>query len=652
LPLKRWSPALWTLLGVVAVLWPSRFIGPLDGAPLDGAADAVLIGLVLPSLWWLSRDRFRSTWCRAAIVALLVWKGGTGVVAQQQGLCLQAVASAPLSGTAMTMRIDEPRGYLRSWDVRADLWSAEPRCTAIVSRPIGNVGDLPVWFLNITDQMIDRQSITLRFNGYFTDRTGSTGFAQTMPLVAAETGLAPSLTDDTYWDSLVTVDTPTGTDRLFAPWAWLIAPLLVLGLIAQLALDAVTRLRVSAPLLAWIGVASLGAVLLAAPGAGPWQRGAGAIALGAILVPVRTSLRNVRGAFLLVGIPWLVFFAAKSLPLVGRFSIYSTDDWLAYQVAGYRIFVNGFWLEAGSPTFDYQPLYRWVTGALHLIFGDSSVGEVYADAAWLLIGALLAFQIVRMSAGFRWGIAAAAATLAVFTLGTPWHFLGRGLSEITAAGLAFLAMWFLLRARLGARRWMVAATLAAVLMFVARLNHLLWIAFLPAMLLPMRASVWSPEAIRALRRVRVSSLIVYVSGFSAALLLFMTRTWYYTGDFSLFYGTSLRHNDTGLRPWTLFDGPVWNKVWHSLQAFAWMNEPPRPDPRALVMVAGCVIGAIALMQVPLARRVPVALVITAAGSMIGALFAHAHGYPGRFSIHAVPLASALTLMAIAKAVPR
>jgi hypothetical protein len=83
-----------------------------------------------------------------------------------------------------------------------------------------------------------------------------------------------------------------------------------------------------------------------------------------------------------------------------------------------------------------------------------------------------------------------------------------------------------------------------------------------------------------------------------------------------------------------------------------MNEPPRFDPRALVMVLGCLIGVAALMQVPVARRLPAALVMTAAGSVIGAWFAHAHGYPGRFSIHAVPLASALTAIAASRAWPR
>lgn len=640
--------AAWAVLAVVAVLWPSRFIGPLDGAPLDGYADALVIGLLLPSLWWLSRDRFRSTWCRAAIVMLLLWKATTGVVAQQQGLCMVAQAGAPLAGTAMTMRINEPGGFLRSWDLRADLWSDQPRCTAIVTRPLPGLQDFPAWFVNITDQMVGRRDFSVRFSGFVNTAAGVQPFEESLMLSGDSLRFVPA-SGDSQWDwSAVTVGQPGTVDRLLAPWAWLVAPLLVLAIIARLGIDGVARLRLDAFAWAWIVAASLAAVALGAVG-GVWQRAAGAIAFGALLVPVRAPMRSLRGAFLLIGVPWLAFFAAASAAQIGRFSIYSTDDWLAYQVAGYRIFINGFWLEAGSSTFDYQPLYRWISGALHLAFGDSSVGEVYWDAACLLIGALLAFQVVRMTAGFRWGLAAAAASLATFTIGTPWFFVGRGLSEVSAAGFAFLAMWFMLRARLGSLRWIVSAAAMTMLMFFARLNHLLWVAFLPAMLLPLSVTMEWSSLRRAFKHVRASALAVYFSAFAAAVALFMTRTWYYTGDFSLFYGTSLRHNDTGLRPWTLLDGGAWAKVWHSLQTFAWLNEPPRPDPRALFMLAGCLIGVAALMQVPVARRLPAALVITAAGSVIGAFFAHAHGYPGRFSIHAVPLASAMTAIAASTA---
>lgn len=609
-----------------------------------------MIGLVLPSLWWVSRERFRSTWSHVAIVLLLVWKAGTGVVAEQQGLCMVATANQPLAGTAMTMRIDEPRGFLRSWDVRADLWAEQPRCTAIVTRPFHESSEFPAWFLNITDQMIGRRDFTIRLTGVVDTAAGTRRIDDSVTVRGESMHYEPVIDNISAFDAgLVTVSEPATIDRLLAPWAWLVAPLLCIALIGRLGVDVLRRLDSQVAAWAWIAVASAAAVMLALSGNLLAQRAAGLIAFGAVMVQLRAPLRNVRGAFLLVGVPWLAFFAARSLSMAGRFSIYSTDDWLAYQVAGYRIFINGFWLEAGSPTFDYQPLYRWITGALHLVFGDSSVGEVYWDATCLLIGALLAFQIVRLTAGFRAGLVAAAISLSMFTLGTPWHFFGRGLSEISAAGFAFLAMWFLLRARLGATRWVVAGTAMAVLMFFSRLNHMLWVVFLPAMLLPMRAEMSLASVLPALRRVRSSSVVIAVSTFVAALLLFMTRTWYYTGDFSLFYGTSLRHNDTGLRPWTLFDVTAWQKVWHSLQAFGWMNEPPQFDLRAVVMVSGMLIGAAALMQVPIARRVPAALAITAAGSIVGAFFAHAHGYPGRFSIHAVPLASAMTVIAATKA---
>ena len=51
---------------------------------------------------------------------------------------------------------------------------------------------------------------------------------------------------------------------------------------------------------------------------------------------------------------------ARAFAEIGAFTSYSPDDWLAYQVAGYRIFMDGYWLEGGTPTFDYQPLYRWI----------------------------------------------------------------------------------------------------------------------------------------------------------------------------------------------------------------------------------------------------------------------------------------------------
>jgi hypothetical protein len=117
-----------------------------------------------------------------------------------------------------------------------------------------------------------------------------------------------------------------------------------------------------------------------------------------------------------------------------------------YQRFAYRIVMQGYWLEGGSATFYFQAFYRWIVGILHLAFGDSSVGEWYLDGASLLVGGLLSFRIARTFAGFRWGIAAAAVTLAVFVLGTAREFLGQGLADISSAGMLSLAALCAMRA--------------------------------------------------------------------------------------------------------------------------------------------------------------------------------------------------------------
>src|SRR6476660_1308612 len=65
-------------------------------------------------------------------------------------------------------------------------------------------------------------------------------------------------------------------------------------------------------------------------------------------------------------------------------------------------------------------------------------------------------------------------------VGTIWYFVGRGLSEIAAAGFAFFAALAIMRA--GGRMAVAAAAGAlAVLMFYARLNQLIFALFLAAL---------------------------------------------------------------------------------------------------------------------------------------------------------------------------
>ncbi len=671
--------SIWSVLVLAALLSPSRTLGAFDGMPLNQAPETILIGLVVPALWWLDRRVLQGWWPRVAIVCLLIVKIGS-VLLQQEGLCAKFSTTSPLATTIQTIPIDEPAGFLRSWDVRADWTSTAPRCTAIIDRAYSSATEFPAWFVNILDAARPgRQDLAVDLTGQVDVHEAGTlslvigedmtvaGHVGAQPVSAAAGGsmevalakgvhpielrgtltgsrwaLTPRWQGEDAWRTLrFTIATPKAID-VVAPAVSAITTALTLAIVSLWIMSAVRTIRPSRAIFLWMTGATLALVYI---GSEPRiERVAGLLLIAAALVPIGVRHRNLRGAFLLIGVPWLAFFAAHGFSQIGRFTAYSADDWLTYQVAGYRIFMNGFWLEAGSLTFDYQPLYRWISGALHLVFGDSSVGETYLDAAGLLAGALLAFQLTKYVAGYRAGLLAAAGTLATFTLGTIWYFVGRGLSEIAAAGFAFLAMSFLLRARLGRSRSALSAGAFAVLMFYTRLNHLLFAAFLPVLVLPVRLPCIAKSISRALGRVRVRVVALYVGVVAAGVALFATRTWWFTGVFSLFFGTSLKNNDTGLRLSTLGTADVWVNVGHSLSALLWMNEPPHFDPRAAFVVCGVVAALLAVFHVPLFVQVPASLAVLTLGALASSLFVHTHNYPGRMSVHVVPLASAVTVL--------
>jgi hypothetical protein len=691
-PLTR---ALWSAALAVAVLWPGRALSMLDGVPLDGVAEAIAFGVAVPLLWVLHRRYLDASSVRIAIASLLVIKVAGSLLLTQEGLCARFSTAAPYRTEVQTIPIDEPRGLLRSWDLRAD-WRAEtPSCTAIVDRPYSDWSAFPAWFVNITDfvpredrarrgesaprhfQMDVTGVVTVAGSGRFSidlgrDMTldGTIGDAHVSstdgapvetPLEAGPHALALriQMTGDRWrfaplWNgqsafaaAMLRVERSRSADRWLAPIVRAAVPAIALVILLAWLGSVAAQFRNDLFVVVWAIAAS--AVLVAVGISGRGERVAALLLLAAAAVPVTASARNWRGALLMLGVPWLAFFVSRAVIQVGHLSLYSYDDWLTYQVAGYRIYMNGFWLEGGSKAFDYQPLYRWLSGALHLIFGDSSVGEVYWDAACLLAGGFVAFTLVEASAGFKWALAAAAATLATFAIGTIWYFIGRGLSEIAAAGFAFFAALALLRA--GAKPIAaVGAAVLAVLMFYTRLNHLIFGLVLVALVLPASISARAGRLWAAVRTLDVRPALAYVVTFTIGVMLFAMRTWWFTGVFSLLYGTSLKNNDTGLRLTTVASPDVWAKIAHGLGCLVWMNEPPTPDPRAVLVVAGALLSVLALLQVPRANRLPLSIAVTTIGATLSTFFAHTHAYPGRMSIHLVPFAVAMTVVAAATAV--
>ena len=59
-----------------------------------------------------------------------------------------------------------------------------------------------------------------------------------------------------------------------------------------------------------------------------------------------------------------------------------------------------------------------------------------------------------------------------------------------------------------------------------------------------------------------------------------------------------------------------------------------------------VLSVLALLQVPRFTRLPASVAIVTVGAGMSSFVAHTHAYPGRMSIHLVPLAVAMTVVAV------
>ena len=276
------------------------------------------------------------------------------------------------------------------------------------------------------------------------------------------------------WSRVITtVRRPTSIDLAVRPWIRWIPTIAALALLALWLASAIAEIG-SAGVLVWTLAASALIGGLVQTDRVWLARWALAGLAAAVFVPVPPRLRNLRGAFAMIGIPWMTFVLVCSAPLIGRFILYEFGhDYWMYQRYAYRIVMQGYWLEGGSTAFYFQAFYRWIVAALHVVFGDSSAGEWYWDGACLLAGALLSFRHRTNLAGFQWGLVAAALTLAVFVLGTAQYLIGQGLGEISSAGLLSMAALLAIGSRRRRTAAAIGAGILATLAFYTRLNNLI-----------------------------------------------------------------------------------------------------------------------------------------------------------------------------------
>ena len=685
----------WSLALLAALLWPARLVWRLDGLPLDRPLEAALVGILLPAVWMLHPGFLSTHFAKAGIIALLGWKIVGATLLSQGGWCGVFSRYHPSPEAARL----QP-----SWDVRTYAGPSHRTCSAIVARPYDSLREFPAWSVNIplvdtvatlgTVPMLavdstrppdGRYRLTLtgalhaphagmlsfelgegvRFEGTVDGREfpGVRGNRVTAPLDAGEHTIRISLdlSGDGWrfvprWNERALFTTvPTGlragevTGGFVARWGRLVPAVLILVLLGAWAVSTIRALRPTAGIIAWCIGSVLGAGVLAGTGSVGAQRWGLLALVVAAFIPVPSRLRNWRGALLLVGLPWLSLFAIRSFAQIGQFTLFSVgDDWLRFQRFAHRIFMEQYWLEGGEPAFFFQPLYRWTTGLLHLLFGDSSVGDLYWDVFGLLVGAIFAFQVARRYAGFRAGVVTASMVLATIAVGPNWHWIGRGLSEISAAAWLFLAALSLLAARRGGAGYAILAGLFAVLGFYTRLNHLPLVVALVALALPDEVpagSVWHWRLLwsRIPRRIAFT----YLACVTVGMALFAIRTWYYTGELSILDGTSLSAIGTGLgrNLKSLWSTDAWGRALESVMMIVVVRDPPRFDPRSVLVVVGVLCALLGLLGAPGLRRLPLHLTVVCIGALAGGLVARGNAYSGRFSIHLIPIAATVAVCA-------
>jgi len=672
---------VWGFTAVVALLWPAHTAGPLDGLPLDGVAEAILIGVVFPALLWFHPRFLRTAVARGAILALLAWKAFAAVALVPDGWCVRFEPGRPYVSDATSP-------VPHSWDVRADWLSPQPACSAVMRRRYMGIGEFPVWFFNlpaangmypvegdrpptartamtVTGFLDARTAGDLRFE-FGDDMLETTvTFLDGAPFrssVHVDPGshrirvdsilggdvwrFIPVWNGGDLWSSSVhaTLRRPTRFDAAVRPFGgWLVTVMVSAWLTAWLISFAV---RIGSPVtLGWtLAISTLLGALVWTEYLDAARWAVTALAMAAVL-PIPPRLRNLFGAFVLIGIPWLTLIVVSGGGDIGRFWFYGVghDAW-TFQRNAYRIALQGYWLEGGSATFWFQPLYRWIAAVLHLVFGDSSVGERFWDGACLLATALFAWRVADTYAGFRAGLIAAGLTLSVFALGTPWSLVGQGLGEISSAGFLSVAAFVALRSRRGLLWRAVIAGALATVGFYARLNNLPMAFAVSLFALPASTSVRRVFQVWPWRLgVAWKTALTVPTVITFGLLLFAWRTWHYTGVFSLFYGTQ-RELLAIWKPGISAPTALGRGMASAMMVLS-VNDPEQFSWNALPVFAGAATAVLAAVGVPRFRDLPAAPAFFFLAAISAAFVARGSAYAGRFSVHIVGICCALAVCA-------
>ena len=418
--------AIWAGLGLIALLWPSRLAGPFDGAPLDFTFEAIAAAVA----------GVRGRGCGRASCATPAAAAGHRRAARRGRRSPPRPPrwTAGACDSCRRCRCFARPGACRTAGTCAPTGATPmPRCSAIMRRGYTVLEEFPVWFYNLPPvhegspaQKVRSPAVgdaassnatdtsMRRLTGRCASRSARTSGCTLRRWTTADrarsgdrrcrgagrhfitscstatcsdrTGrLRPLWNGRDLWSALAaTTTSPTTFDRWLRPWAGYV-PALLLAVFLVYARCGGRRAR--------------GEPACAGVRRRCCRRGRGRDAIHGIAgrdarrradrcspprcvrVPRRIAERLRRLAADRRPVPRDCSVARACRRSASSRWYSSGDDWWMFQRYAYRIFMEGYWLEGGQLTFWFQPFYRWITGGLHMVFGDSSVGELFWDAA-------------------------------------------------------------------------------------------------------------------------------------------------------------------------------------------------------------------------------------------------------------------------------
>ena len=328
----------------------------------------------------------------------------------------------------------------------------------------------------------------------------------------------------------------------------------------------------------------------------------------------------------------LLEFGLKWWPDLGRMDFFPTgSDMLSYQNFGREIFVGGDFWQQRIKVLHCQPLYRYLAGGLHALFGQALFAQRMLDIWSVLAGAGLAAWLAGRLGARPWLALLAAWLIVVRVLGDMFlNLLGVGLQEYAAMLFMMLAAWAAAQTQ---GRLMVAAGagLLAALAFWLRMDHLGVLAGLGLFMLGSDPGSTLSQAWRGLfqglRRLW-RPLLIYEGLLALAVGLVLSRNFVLGGKITL--STPANFGYLAMKTWR-----------DSLSSVGMVLDAGEKGAglTGQMQWLGFLLGVAALLWRPaFLRRYPLALGLGLCALLAPYLFFRATIYFPRWSIHLLPLA--------------